>query len=878
MDPVRFSSPWVLLIALPVWAVIVYAALGGPRFPGRGRESAPVFRFARRGAAGRALLSCAAAGLIIAALAQPWLRVSREGLAPVCLVQDVSASMKSADPAWAADVLARWARALPRGQVGLVQFAGGAEAVAEPFSPAAGVLAGPDAAAALAKAPAALRLDDTDVAAGLEAAARLLPSGQGALLLYTDARETRGHAAAAATRLAARGIQVFAVAPAISARHAHIVSIRPASEPAPGQPVAIEVQVASTVAAEVQVHLERQPTEGDAGAKWDRRLDVSPGAGATLLFDDANLPSGISYYDAEVRLPDDAYPQHCRARAAVRVGPVRQVLYVFGPKGPGSLLAALRRQLPPGLHFSGKPASALAPAGLAEASVVVLDNISAWSLGDEMAARLAGWVTEGGLGLLALGGDTSFAAGGYADSPLDGVLPVTSRTGERPPIAMVLVVDSSGSMNEKVGEVPKLALAKQAVLAMRPALSGADRLGIIAFAGQPREVSPLTPLAQWENLRQRLLTILGGGGTRITPAVQAGLDLFAPRAADDKTVRHLLLLSDGRSEDFDIERLGAAARARGVTISAVATGPDADTDRLGRLAAGAGGRLHGAGNLGQLAETFLEDLAWARGEGLRDESRPAVWRRPEPIWRQAGPALPPVPAWNATRAKEGADVEWDAAPKTGQPAAPLLASWQRGLGKAAAMPWPVAQASGAWVSGGVLGRDLPAVITWLSATQTPVDWSARLVDREGVWWVRVEERPRAIGASAVPFVAVALAGPASAVVLPQVAPGIYEAAAAARTGDAAVLAVHRQDNSGGVVHVPVPWLAPLEFDRLGLDRPYLEEIVRAGGGRILTTPQALADIVRERRLRGYEPVGAYFVWAAGAMVALMVVLRLTGRL
>jgi len=78
--------------------------------------------------------------------------------------------------------------------------------------------------------------------------------------------------------------------------------------------------------------------------------------------------------------------------------------------------------------------------------------------------------------------------------------------------------------------------------------------------------------------------------------------------------------------------------------------------------------------------------------------------------------------------------------------------------------------------------------------------------------------------------------------------------------------------------VPVPWLAPLEFDHLGLDRPHLEEIVRAGGGRILTTPQALADIVRERRLRGYEPVGAYFVWAAGAMVALMVVLRLTGRL
>ena len=71
--------------------------------------------------------------------------------------------------------------------------------------------------------------------------------------------------------------------------------------------------------------------------------------------------------------------------------------------------------LPPGMHLRGKPVGVLTPAVMADASVIVLDNIPAWSLGPETAGRLARWVTEGGLSVLALGGDTSFAAGGYAD-------------------------------------------------------------------------------------------------------------------------------------------------------------------------------------------------------------------------------------------------------------------------------------------------------------------------------------------------------------------------------------------------------------------------------------------------------------------------------
>ncbi|MBE3069401.1 MAG: VWA domain-containing protein, partial [Planctomycetes bacterium] len=483
--------------------------------------------------------------------------------------------------------------------------------------------------------------------------------------------------------------------------------------------------------------------------------------------------------------------------------------------------------------------------------------------------------------LLALGGEASFAAGGYADSPFEDLLPVSSRTGERPPVAMVVVLDASGSMNEKAGEVAKIALAKQAVLALRPALGAADRLGIVAFAGEPRVVSPLVALEAWDALRGQLLAIQAGGGTRITPAVEAAAALFGPVVAGDRTVRHVLLLSDGRSADFDAARLAAACRAGRISVSAVATGPDADRPRLAGLAEATGGRLHDTADIGRLAETFLKDLAWARGEGLRPTPHEAAWRAPAPVWPAAGPPLPAVPGYNATRPKDGADVHWATVPReSGEEAAPLLATWRQGLGKVAAMPWPVGRGAEAWLSDEAAGRCLAPVVAWLSAATVPTEWSAQLAERGGAWWVRAEERAGAVGGSSAPFVATAPAAEgdrAAAVDLVQTAPGVYEGRLPAATSGGEVV-VHRRGAPQEAVHLAMPGAPPLEFRRLGVDRSALEAIVRAGGGKVHAAPESLAEAVRQVQVRGFEPAGVLLLWAAAAVAAVQVALRLLGRL
>ena len=842
MDLVRLASPWVIAGLLPLWALILHAVLAS----GRRRDGAPA----------RAALACLAAALLAVALAGPSVRVSREGLCPVVLARDASPSMSAAAGKKSpTETLAPWTAALPLGQV-----------ILHPFTDGAG----------------------TDIERGIEAAARTLPDAPGILLLYTDARQTHGDAVAAATRMAAAGIQVHAIMPDLRPRDVAIASLAPVGEAVLGRPVRVRVQLASTVRVNAQVVLAR-PAAGERPERtWRRRVTVDPVAGAVVLFDDTALPPGLYRYDAEVRASDDCCSENDRAACAVRVGRPQEILYVHGPDEPAPLATILAGNAPADARL--RTVSAASGVTVAGASVVVLDNVSAWALGTRVCHILARRLTDGGAGLLVLGGDAAFAAGGYAESTLEDILPVSSRTGERPPLDMVLVVDASGSMNETVGGVRKLALAKQAVLALRPALADADRIGLVAFAGEPRVVSPLAPAAKWDDLRARLVAIQAGGGTRITPAVEAAADLFAPPQEGDTQVRHLMLLSDGRSEDFDAARLTRLCRRRRLSASAVATGADAQRDHLGRLARETGGRLYAGGDLGRLAETFLKDMAFARGEGLHKVTRAAVWARPQPIWKTTAPALPPVPAHNVTRAKQGADLHWVTGPP-GRPgptgpregetdALPLLASWRRGLGKVAAMPWPVGTGGEEWLGEEAAPPHFAPLLAWLSATTVPTDWSARLVRVSGGWRVRVEERTEAIGRSSARFVATLLGdssgGDLPPLVLRQMAPGIHEAEVGA--GGGTVVVVHRRDDSGAAVSLSAPGRPPREFERLGVDRAKLAAIVKAGGGRVHTSPASLIQAVERIQVRGYKPVGIYFVWAAAAVVVLQVILRLFGRL
>ena len=152
--------------------------------------------------------------------------------------------------------------------------------------------------------------------------------------------------------------------------------------------------------------------------------------------------------------------------------------------------------------------------------VVVLSNVPATDLSSRQMAVMRTYVRDLGGGLVMLGGDQSFGLGGYYRSVLEEVLPVRSdfeKEKEKPSLAMVLVIDKSGSMGGQ-----KIELAKDAARAAVELLGPKDQLGIIAFDGQPTWVSDVRPASDKAGLENSIATIGAGGGDEPVPRHDRG--------------------------------------------------------------------------------------------------------------------------------------------------------------------------------------------------------------------------------------------------------------------------------------------------------------------------------------------------------------------
>ena len=113
--------------------------------------------------------------------------------------------------------------------------------------------------------------------------------------------------------------------------------------------------------------------------------------------------------------------------------------------------------------------------------LVILSNVPATHprLTQSHFQQLRAYVQELGGGLLLIGGDHAFGPGGYARSSIEDLLPVYCdfrKEQEKPSLAMVLVLDKSGSM---AGQ--KIEMVKEAARGAIELLGDKDRVGIMVF-------------------------------------------------------------------------------------------------------------------------------------------------------------------------------------------------------------------------------------------------------------------------------------------------------------------------------------------------------------------------------------------------------------
>jgi Ca-activated chloride channel family protein len=651
-------------------------------------------------------LGCRLAGgsLLVIALAQPAVRSPDDGVSVVFVV-DLSASLAPETQAQALDWVRRAEAAQGPHDRSAVVVIGQRAVTVRPFD-------APDQALSLAEASGAAGLppaDGTNLQEGLRLARALLPAtGSRRVVLLSDGWETSGHAADEILPLVAAGVQVSVVPLAAAAAGSLLVqAIEVPTYVREGEPFEASVAVYSMRETEATVRV-----RVDEAVAGERRVALPAGL-TRVAVQTALRGQGLHRLTAEVVAEEGRAES---IQPVVVKAPARILVLEDRADEAQSLAAALEAA---GLQVEVRhPTRGSRPLDLAQLRAydgVVLYNVAASTLTLDQLRALDTFVQTMGRGLTVVGGTTSYALGGYAGSPLERVLPLSADAPfqqERGTLALVLVIDRSGSMSLRADNVSKMAMAREAALLVTETLRPDDQLGVLAFDIRNDWVVPLDTLAANGGLgavQQAIRGIEADGGTDIYPALERAYNAIVKSNARFK---HIILLSDGQSWGGAYDQLLERMRASGVTLSTVGIGQDIDADLMSRLARGGLGRYYFTERAAEIPRIMLRETnIVTRPVVMEGRVQPRVGAA-SPLLRDMAPAeLPALNGYVVTLPKADAEVAlWS------ERGDPLLASWQYGLGRVVAWTADAGTGwSGAWLAWPRFGQFWSQVVRWTLA-------------------------------------------------------------------------------------------------------------------------------------------------------------------
>ncbi len=320
-------------------------------------------------------------------------------------------------------------------------------------------------------------------------------------------------------------------------------------------------------------------------------------------------------------------------------------------------------------------------ANVARSDGAVADDLT--HFGDAQIKMLVRNTELTGSGLVMLGGPNSFGAGGWTNTKLEEAMPVDFQVKNLkvvPSGALMIVLDRSGSMT---GE--KLSMSKAAAIAAVQTLGERDQIGVIAFDSQYEWVVPLLRVGNSDRAVARIAAIGHGGGTNMQPGMEEG---YRALSKCDASIKHMIVLTDGRTEGSGYPELAAQNRRRRITTSAVAVGSDADVDLMDRIAQTGGGKFYRVENPRVIPRIFMKEaMRVARSVIFEKASgfQPVIRYPHEIVSGLSGP-LPPLTGFVRTTLKNNPLVEQVlVAPIDSEEAnSTILATWNYGLGRAVA--------------------------------------------------------------------------------------------------------------------------------------------------------------------------------------------------
>ncbi len=343
-------------------------------------------------------------------------------------------------------------------------------------------------------------------------------------------------------------------------------------------------------------------------------------------------------------------------------------------------------------------------------NVLILSNISADTLSSEQLTVIETYVRDLGHGLVVIGGDRAFGLGGYTDTALERALPIEMTPRKRQDsVALVFVIDTSGSMANYVRSQKKIELAIEGIRAGIRNMEDDDQAAILGFDVNQRDISPLT------SDHDALIRAVGrlkptGGTTAMNAAVETAEKIL--KTAETK-LKHIILLSDVKSAGDPaqfIETAQEIVKAHiGITVIGIG---DADEKLLQKIEDDGIGRSVHVRDVQELPEVLMDAVRETQSYIVQEPFEPNIITQNTPML-DGITALPELKGYVATAEKTAAHVIIRSHKDE-----PVLAVWNYGLGKSIAWTSDVKPVwSEDWISWSDFGKFWGQVTNWALMTE-----------------------------------------------------------------------------------------------------------------------------------------------------------------
>ena len=536
------------------------------------------------------------------------------------------------------------------------------------FGSEASIESAPNSAVDLEKIQAVVGTERTDLAAAIRLGTAAFPeTGQKRLVLLSDGNENAGDAMSAALAAKPLGVTIDVVPMGVT--RANDVSVQKVQIPPKlkkGQSFEVKIFVQAEQAGPATVRLYRN--EQYLG---EQKVDLA--AGKNLFSFPQTLTDANFYsYDVRVDAPGDPLPQNNRASGFTTVRGEPRILIVSADPAQDQQLAAALQSARLGVELV---AINKFPSSLAEMQsydAIFISNLAAGDLGNDRQKLLESAVRDFGVGLVCVGGDQTYAAGGYRGTPLEETLPVNMELDSKkvlPSGAVVLIMHGMEFNNGNQ-------VARDCAQGVLAALGPSDEMGVLLWDGDEHWLFPLQKVGKKTDLSRQIAGMNQGDLGSFQQIISMAHESLKKSTSN---LKHIIVFSDGDPGPPNQATMQAIVGDR-ITVSTVLISGHAGPDTMIWMADQGKGRFYDVTSPDDLPQIFIKETAVILKSAIyEDPFKPQVRSVSEVVRGISANEYPSLLGYVATTPKPRAET-----PLWTDKGDPLLAHWQYGLGRSVA--------------------------------------------------------------------------------------------------------------------------------------------------------------------------------------------------